>query len=79
MSRAGDGLVPFLIEWGETSHPSTTSAKGCQLVTLRAEHPRPETITPLLAAVGERLEVGEGPHPRLVAGITSPRGPVELS
>ncbi len=75
----GDGLVPFLIDWGETPHPSATSAKGCRLVTFRAEHPRPATILPLLDAIRERLEVREGPHPRLIAEIACPRGRVELA
>jgi hypothetical protein len=76
---AGDGLVPFLIDWGETPHPSLTAAKGCRLVTFRAEHPRPDSVTSLLDALGEELEVREGPHPRLIAEIASPRGRVELS
>jgi hypothetical protein len=75
----GDGLVPFLIDWDETPHPSATAAKGCRLITFRAEHPRPSDIIPLLAAVGERLEVREGPHPRLIAEIVCPRGRMELS
>jgi hypothetical protein len=76
---AGDGLVPFLIDWGNTPHPSETSAKGCRLITFRAEHPRPSEVAPLLDAIGERLEVREGPHPRLIAEITCPRGRAELS
>ncbi|MEX0783399.1 MAG: VOC family protein [Dehalococcoidia bacterium] len=73
-----DGLVPFLIDWGDTPHPSATSAKGCRLITFRAEHPRPAAVLPLLEAIGERLEVREGPHARLVAEVASPRGRVEL-
>lgn len=76
---AGDGLVPFLIDWADTAHPSATAAKGCRLVTFRAEHPRPDSVTSLLAALGERLEVREGPHPRLIAEIVAPRGRVELT
>lgn len=75
----GEGLVPFLIDWGDTPHPAATSAKGCRLVTFRAEHPRPDLILPLLEALGEQLEVREGPHPRLIAEIATPRGRVELS
>jgi hypothetical protein len=74
----GDGLVPFLIDWGDTPHPSATSASGCRLVTLRAEHPRPESVTPMLDAIGEPLQVREGPHSRLIAEIACARGRVEL-
>ncbi len=76
---AADGLVPFLIDWGDTPHPSATATKGCRLVTFRAEHPRPSEVVLLLEAIGERLEVREGPHPRLIAEIACPRGRVELS
>jgi hypothetical protein len=74
----GDGLVPFLIDWGDTPHPAATAAKGCRLVTFRAEHPRPDVILPLLEAIGEKLDVREGPHPRLIAEVATPRGRVEL-
>jgi hypothetical protein len=76
---AGDGLVPFLIDWGDTPHPAATAAKGCRLVLFRAEHPRPEQVARLIAAVGEELEVREGPHPRLIAEVACPRGRVELT
>lgn len=76
---AADGLVPFLIDWGETPHPSATAARGCRLVTLRAEHPRPDSVVPLLEAIGEPLDVREGPHARLIAEVACPRGRVELS
>lgn len=74
-----EGLVPFLIDWGETPHPSASAATGCRLVTFRAEHPRPQEVLAALEAIGERLEVREGPHPRLIAEIATPRGRVELS
>lgn len=49
----GDGLVPFLIEWGETTpHPATTSPSGCTLVSLRAEHPEPAAVRGMLDALG---------------------------
>jgi hypothetical protein len=76
---AADGLVPFLIDWGETPHPSTTAVRGCRLISFRAEHPSPGSVLPLLAAIGEPLEVREGPHPRLIAEIATPRGRVELT
>lgn len=49
----GDGLVPFLIEWGEgTPHPASDSPAGCTLVSLRAEHPQPDAIRAMLSALG---------------------------
>ncbi|HVS08344.1 MAG TPA: VOC family protein, partial [Planctomycetota bacterium] len=36
---AGDGLVPFLIDWGGTPSPAQQAARGCRLIALRAVHP----------------------------------------
>lgn len=74
-----EGLVPFLIDWGETLHPSSSAAPGCRLISFRAEHPRPREVLPALKAIGEQLEVREGPHPRLIAEIATPRGRGELT
>ena len=74
----GDGLVPFLIDWGGTAHPATSSAKGCRLVAVRAEHPDPEPVRALLAAIGSDLEVTQAPRPALITTLDTPRGRVEL-
>jgi hypothetical protein len=77
-SGNGDGLVPFLIDWGTTRHPSTTSAGGCTLVEFRAEHPDPDAIRRMLAAIGVDLPVTGGPAPALAAVIDTPKGRAEL-
>ena len=76
--RAGDGLVPFLIDWGDTPHPSQATPQGCTLLNLRAEHPRPETVLPLLRALAVELPVTMAPAPALVALIRCPAGEIEL-
>lgn len=76
---AGDGLVPFIIQWLSQAHPSTTSPAGCQFVSLRAEHPEPASIQAVLDALAVRMEVVSGPAPRLIATIDSPNGRVELA
>ena len=75
----GDGLVPFLIDWGTTSHPAGGAAAGCTLVELRAEHPEPEVIRPLLRAVNAELQLSRGPAPALIATMATPRGRVRLT
>lgn len=37
----GDGLVPFLICWGDTEHPASTAPAGLLLEFLHIEHPDP--------------------------------------
>ncbi len=77
----GDGLVPFVLDWGNSDHPSRTAPAGCTLVSLRAEHPDPSTIRAYLQALGveDVLPVTEGAAPRIIAVLDTPRGEVELS
>ena len=76
---AGDGLVPFLIEWGAaTPHPAGDAPGGCRLVRLGAEHPQPDTVRAILSAVDVELAVDAGPIPRLYAEIETPNGVIVL-
>ena len=76
---AGDGLVPFLIQWTSEPHPSATAPKGCRFVALRAEHPEPESLLAMLQALAFDLAVTGGDAPRLIATLETPNGRVELS
>jgi Glyoxalase-like domain len=73
-----DGIIPFLIDWGTTPHPSESAAQGASLITLRAEHPQPEPIRDVARRLGLSLQIDQGSQPALVATIASPRGEVEL-
>lgn len=77
MPREG-GVVPFLIDWGETPHPSETAPVGCELVDLRAEHPDAGRVREILNGLELDLEVEPGPTPALIATIHTPGGTVEL-
>lgn len=74
----GDGLVPFLIDWGRSPHPADTAPAGVRLIELRAEHPDPESIRALLDELGFALDVQAARTPALVALLDTPRGTVEL-
>ena len=76
---AGDGLVPFLIQWLSDPHPSTTAPAGCRFVALRAEHPDRAGIQAVLDALSVEMEAVSGPVPRLIATLDTPNGRVELS
>lgn len=76
--RASDGLVPFLIDWGQTPNPATTSAKGCTLTDLRGQHPDPAEAARLLAALDVSLDVTGAAEPALIARIATPSGEIEL-
>lgn len=73
-----DWIVPFLIDWGDSPHPSRTAPVGLMLRRLRAVHPDPDTLRKALDALGVELEVEQGPASQLIADIDSLRGPIEL-
>jgi hypothetical protein len=75
---AGDGLVPFVIDWGKTPSPALSSTRGCTLRALRAEHPDPKSIAAMRGALGTTLDVAPAAAPALVARIATARGEVEL-
>ena len=74
-----DRLVPYIIDWGTSPHPSATAAKGVTLLTLRAEHPDAENVQKMLRQLGFDLAVTRGPKPALIATFDSPKGRVQLT
>jgi len=72
------GVVPFLIDWGDTPSPALRAPGGCSLIRLSAEHPDPARVRNALAAVDAEFPVLDGPSPRLIAELDTPRGPVTL-
>lgn len=75
----GVAVIPFLIDWGETRHPSTTAPRGASLVSFGAQHPDPERIMTVLDALGLSLDVTAGPEPRLNARLSGPEGILDLA
>jgi hypothetical protein len=72
-------VVPFLIAWGDTEHPSRTAARGARLESFTAAHPDPAGVRERLAALDVTdLTVEPAPSPALRAVIETPSGPVEL-
>ena len=52
MALPGGGIVPFVIDWGTTPHPSTTLPTECQLLELVLTHPDAVALRPILDAFG---------------------------
>jgi hypothetical protein len=69
-----EGLVPFLICWGDTEHPAGTAPSGLFLESVRIEHPDPPSLAPLLTALGADVAVQPATAPALVARIGGPNG-----
>ena len=75
---AAEGLVPFLIDWGNSPHPSNTSEAICSLEEFRAEHPDPGAVQSMLDSLGVSLDVVHGPKARLRGTLVGPNGSIEL-
>ncbi len=76
--REPELVVPFLIDWGDSPHPSADGPDGVRLVTLEAEHPDPPTVRAALEALGVDLPVRPGPKSALIATLETPMGRVVL-
>lgn len=74
-----DGLVPFLIDWGTTAHPTTGTMPTLSLDSLAGEHPEPDGVRTRLTALDVDLAVGPGEQPRLLVTLQCPTGPVVLT
>ena len=77
-AMVADGLVPFFIDWGATPHPAKSAAAGATLLSLRAEHPDPDTVQRMLAELGIEMPVVKAARPGLVATVAGTRGRVDL-
>ncbi|MFJ7077313.1 VOC family protein [Streptomyces sp. NPDC098781] len=69
------GLVPFLIDWGATLHPTASDLPTTPLLSLSASAPDPDEIRPLLAALDTDLDLTAGPV-GISFTVDSPLGPV---
>ncbi|MFH0516029.1 VOC family protein [Streptomyces sp. M41] len=69
------GLVPFLIDWGTSVHPTATGLPTTPLLSLSASAPDPDEIRPLLSALGTDLHLTPGPV-GISFTVDSPLGPV---
>ena len=72
------GVVPFLIDWGTSPHPSDHAPPGCNLVTLRLGHPDSARVQEVFDVLGFDRLVYQADRPTLSAVIESPKGRVEL-
>jgi hypothetical protein len=74
----GDGLVPFLIDWGATPHPTSRPLPQTPLREWRATHPDPDSIAVVLTALGADLPIARADQPSLTAVVEGGHGPVQL-
>jgi Glyoxalase-like domain len=78
ISRTAGGLVPFLINWGDTEHPAASAPRGLSLEACHIEHPEPGSLAPLLAALGADVQIKPAAAAALVARLGGPNGSTVL-
>ena len=73
------GVMPFLIDWQRSEHPTVSLPADAALVTLRLTHPSPDLLSRALSVIGvdDRIELVEG-EASVAAIIDTPRGRVTL-
>lgn len=77
---AGAGnVIPFLIDWRDTPHPSHSTSSAATLTSFEAEHPDPEKVRDAmnLLAPGVHLKQSQQ-SPDIVAQLATPNGPMSL-
>ncbi len=72
------GPVPFLIDWGDTEHPARSAPQGLTLESFHVAHPEPQSLAPVLDALGTTVPVKQAEGPGLVAVVAGPRGVLML-
>lgn len=78
LSERLGGVLPFLMDWGRSTHPSAGLAPGCAMVALRGFHPRVDAVRGVADALGLPIELFPGPEPRLEADIFTDSGTITL-
>jgi hypothetical protein len=73
------GLLPFLIDWGSSTHPTEGDLPVVRLLGLSARHPDPAVVRSGLEALGVTLIVEGGADVVLTAVLQGPKGLVRLS
>ena len=73
-----DGVVPFLINWGNSPHPSGVAPPAGEFLGLRIEHPEVDKVREAMAVLGADVEVVAADAPALVTRIRTAAGVVEV-
>ena len=78
LNAMADGLIPFLISWGDTEHPARSAPPGLTLEAFHLEHPDPSSLAPALTALGADVEIRPAVSAALIARLSGPNGTMTL-
>lgn len=68
------GVLPFLMDWGDSQHPSETLPGGLELLQLRLFHPRIEAVRAVADALSLPVELARRERPGIEADVRTPGG-----
>jgi len=73
------GVLPFLIDWQGSPHPTASLAHEARLVTLHLTHPRADLLRTFVEILGgdPRIVVAQGPA-AIAAEVATPAGVIML-
>ena len=72
-------LVPFLIDWGDSTHPTKVLENGCTLRSVRITTPELSDIMKIVSWLGVDADFAEGEVSKLEFLIETPKGEVTLT
>jgi len=71
------GVIPFIIDWGTTPHPSTDLPNQCKMLELVVSHPDADRLRPALET--SDVSIVAAPEPGIRARLQTPNGEINLS
>ncbi|GMQ99010.1 MAG: VOC family protein [Acidimicrobiia bacterium] len=75
-----EGIIPFFIDWGTTSHPASSLPPSCRLMELTLSHSEPSRAEEALEAVTDMsIPVTRSKSPHIQATIATPNGSITLT
>jgi hypothetical protein len=72
-------LVPFLIDWGDSTHPTESIEAVCTLTRVRITTPRLDEIRKISTWLGIEAEFSEGDESKLEFCIDAPKGEITFA
>lgn len=71
-------VLPFMVDWKDSVHPTESLEEGCTLIGLELIHPTPELIQPTITELNIDLVVQKGITPTLKMILDTPNGRITL-
>jgi hypothetical protein len=70
--------IPFAIDWGDSTHPATTSPMGAEFISMTINHPRASDLQVIYEKLGVPVRVAQADTAEFIVRIGTPNGDLEL-